>query len=609
MNKQLKMTFEPFRFMLVVFLCVFAAPSCFAKGEPLDVFELDPVKSMGSFELPDEEEWSYGQLDEFEVLSNASEINTKKLLSDFGRFRDALNFVLPIRPTPKANARLILCGSKGEFWRFTERVGESRNGVFSLLLQNDSQLAIVLNMQSRYYNTRIDTEPVSLEIDYRRQLFREYAKFLLAKDKKLPPWLLEGWLQIVMDIELYDRIIKFGQLDMDRGIPDPNAIPRGGNFDSVYEALVFAGVISETAAEEGEDEMLTAAPVQAEEMDAVPLDAVLEFWTQDPPFHIALAKQILIPLQEMFSYPIEEYEELNRLTDLLWAKQCHVFVHFCNYASRGKYKQSFDLFVERLKTEEPSEELFEECFDMSYRQMTKKFEAHIRYPYHNYQYVKLNKDQPLAYPEVELRSASQSEIGRIKGDVQLLAGLTDRAVLSYKVALKRDTNNPQLLAAYGLGEYQAGNQEKAYDLLLKATSNGVNRAEVWVALADITLTKALKSPNENGQLSAEQMQAILLPLLKARSLPPALPQTYKLMAKAWDHSSIRPNAIQVELLSEGVLAFTEASELALSTAHFYEMLADIDHARQAARIGLKNVRDPKLREQFERILSETKVVR
>jgi hypothetical protein len=110
----------PWRFLRLV-----AAAGCLAahggslaaqdvsKDKPL---ELPTYTVTDSRELPPPEPWLYGRIPGFEVLSNASEKSTKRLVGDFQRFFLALSLVWPgVQQKTAVPTSLIICGRGGKF--------------------------------------------------------------------------------------------------------------------------------------------------------------------------------------------------------------------------------------------------------------------------------------------------------------------------------------------------------------------------------------------------------------------------------------------------------------------------------------------------------------
>jgi hypothetical protein len=98
------------------------------------------------------------------------------------------------------------------------------------------------------------------------------------------------------------------------------------------------------------------------------------------------------------------------------------------------------------------------------------------------------------------------------------------------------------------------------------------------------------------------MAEVFAPLLQARSLEPALPETYHIMAEAWEQSAELPNPTQVHLIGEGAMYFPTDTDLVLRTAQLYVISGDMRNASEVARMGLRFATDDATRARFETFL-------
>src|SRR5512133_1867684 len=74
------------------------------------VIELPKFVVTDSRELPQPESWRYATIPGFEILTNASERATQRLLRDFDMFRQALGHVWPVPQRNFQTTSLIICG-------------------------------------------------------------------------------------------------------------------------------------------------------------------------------------------------------------------------------------------------------------------------------------------------------------------------------------------------------------------------------------------------------------------------------------------------------------------------------------------------------------------
>ena len=530
--------------------------------------------------LPPPEKWSYGRIAGFEVLSNASPAATTRLVNDFQRFSLALGLVWPGVQRPVAvPAELILCGRGGKFDAFVPKVeARSDRAMASLTLRGPDVSAIVIDFQTKVLNiatpeglaaaaaaptTDADGNAIGgagdpgLAIDAYRQLYREYIHFLLEGLKPRPPaWLEEGLAQIFMAMEITDRSVTVGKLE------DPNAI-------SAEQAALNDSGAGGTAPQEDRD------------------------------FNAALARRALLPMAELFAVA-NDSDIARQSLGGTWAKQCYAFVHWGLYGDQGKHQQAFITFLRRLDREPVSEALFKECFKKSYRDMELTIRGYVEFTSHNVAGVAAAKGQKLPEPPpFELREATESEVGRIKGDVLRLAGHEEAAHLELIAPYIRGERDPQLLAALGLQERAAGDRPRARKFLEAAARANAVRPRAYLELAHLRFADAAAHPAAGDAFSAAQTVEILKALFTARSQPPPLPDVYEAIGEVWSRCAVTPTAAHLAVLDEGVRLFPRNATLIASTAELKVKAGLVSEAATLIDLGLRVAPVGPAREKFE----------
>ena len=99
------------------------------------------------------------------------------------------------------------------------------------------------------------------------------------------------------------------------------------------------------------------------------------------------------------------------------------------------------------------------------------------------------------------------------------------------------------------------------------------------------------------------MRTVLEPLFAARTLSPALPETYQLIAEAWTLSEVKPTREHLLVLDEGVEKFPAKPVLVRATAEAFHGAGFKVEARLLADLGTALTRDPEALKSFERILA------
>ncbi len=534
------------------------------------VIELPKFVVTDSRELPQPESWRHGTMAGFEVLSNASDRATQRLLRDFDMFRQALSLIWPVSPPRGTLTPLIIAGRGNKFDAFVPK-GKSAAEMAraSVLLRQGDKAAIVIDVQATSLNildsdtgdaaaSGVDAGRIS--VDHDKQLYREYVRFLLsASEPRLPAWFEEGLSQIIMKMEFHKRWLEFGKLE------DANTI-------SAEAAAVAA--INATAGEEGEPSLGALPGAPAEDRD----------------FPAALRRRPLVPLQTMFSVPHDAPEAINPLGNNRWAKQSYAFVHMCLYGYNGKYQKAFMTFLQRAAREPVTEQLFKECFNMTYAKMLMEIRSYSEFTVYKTQGLQSEKGGPdmlVTPPPLALRDATQAEVGRIKGEALVLAGHQAAAKSELIAPYLRGERDPNLLAALGLFEKRAGEEDRARKFLEAAFAGKSPRSDAAIELARYRLAEAVAQSGEGAKLSAVQVAAVLQPLHAVRKNPPPRFGLYDLAAETWMRAADNPQRDDLALLFEGAQLFPTRLKLVYQTATVAGAAGDLALAHVLADHGVK----------------------
>jgi hypothetical protein len=186
-------------------------------------------------------------------------------------------------------------------------------------------------------------------------------------------------------------------------------------------------------------------------------------------------------------------------------------------------------------------------------------------------------------PAVQLRAATDAEVGRIKGEALRLGGHGREAHEALIAPYIRGERDPRLLAALGLDESLAGHRERALKFLEAATAAGVERPGAYAELARLRLDAAART----AKLDDAQRRTILAPLLVARRQPPPMTAVYALMAETWSRSATRPSPDEFKILLEGVSTFPRDASLLLQVALVAAGHGYTNEALQLAERGQK----------------------
>ncbi len=546
------------------------------------VVELPKFVVTDTRELPPPEAWRYAEITGFEILSNASDKATRRLIKDFDQFKEALALVWPIPNRTGVPTSLILCGKGAKFDAFVPagKSGPDR-ATASLFLKNREQTAIIIDLQSTTLNilatdttndAATGTDSSLISVDHDKQLYREYVHFLLSRSEpRLPAWLEEGMAQIIMAMKVDPNHIVFGKLE------DPNTVSAQAGAVAAMNAL--------TAADDPDGLQIAGAPAE------------------DRDFNAALQRRALVPFPKFFAVTADSPEAINPLGNNVWAKQCYAFVHLCLYGRGKRYQKPFGTFLMRLGKEPLTEELFKECFKMDYKKMSLELRGYIDFTDYQHQEYVLKGAGLTSGAPLGIRDATESEVGRIKGEALALAGHQAKAKAELTAPYIRGEREPKLLAALGLYDRVNGEETRARKFIEAATAAKVVRPRAYLELARFRYADALAQPGAGERFSPEQVAAITGPLLAARLQPPSLPEVYELMTETWVRSATPPKKEDVVYLVEGVRLFPGRLKMLYAAAGLSAQAGMLDVAHAFTDYGMKVAPDAKSKGLFEALKS------
>lgn len=531
-----------------------------APGDPAEtaneIVQMPAVVVAESADLPPPEPWRCTNISGFEVLSNVSDAATLRILRDFERFRMALDVVWPIGRADEAPGLLILCRRRSEFERFAGPSDAAPDsGRTSLFVRDAGRSAIVLDLETRALD--IPPPPVprlagsagialpiassganadpdatdetdsgddasgsdtgGLWVSPATQLCREYVRFELShSEPRLPPWLEEGLAQLFMGLEISPRVITFARITPSSDVAE---------------------------GEEGD-------------------------------FNTALKHQSLMPLAAFFAVRRDSPEAAETIGSI-WAKQAEAFVHLCLYGEKGRYRASFLRLVERAGREPLTEKMFTECFGFGFRRMQSILSTYVAYP--RFEYIRFSSEGaglPAPVPPV-LADAAPAEAGLMLGDALSLAGRRGEALREWRLAYARGGREPDLLAALAVGEFEAGNTDRAGTLLGTAVAGGTTRAQAYVTLVRLKIGPGPEPLDPRATADALRL------LFAARRLGTVPAGVYRSIAEVWRRSTVMPTAAHLGVLYEGLRKFPRDAELACDIAELEHRVGRDEEAAAA----------------------------
>jgi hypothetical protein len=227
---------------------------------------------------------------------------------------------------------------------------------------------------------------------------------------------------------------------------------------------------------------------------------------------------------------------------------------------------------------------------MSYKEMELELRSYAGFTAYQYIQFRAKKgtkglEEP---PAIQLRDATDAEVGRIKGEALSLAGNADAAHNALIAPYIRGSRDPQLLAALGLSELASGQTDRARKFLEAAAKAKAVRARAYLELARLRFAAAqAQSADGKGPLNAEQTAQVLQPLFTARTQPPPMREMYEFLLDVWAHSTLVPTRGDYDLLLGGAQAFPRQFQLIYRTAEFGIQYGFTGDAAKLVEHGLK----------------------
>jgi hypothetical protein len=432
----------------------------------------------------------------------------------------------------------------------------------SLFLRNAERSTIIVDLQTRELGLAgleaaggVENNGF-IEVDSYKQLYREYVHSLLSRNTpRMAAWLEEGLAQLLMSMKFSPTMIEFAKLE------DPNTV-------SISQAN--AAMLNEASAAAGEGGVSIAAAAE------------------DRDFNAALARSRLMSFQELFAVTHDSPTARNPIGSR-WAKQATAFVHMCLYQTGKRHQKGFVTYITRSAREPATEALFKECFGSSYNDMLLELRGYLDFT--NYTSLGWSAKKGEGFPDpapLALRDATESEVGRIKGEALLLAEKPEAARAALIAPYTRGERDPRLLAALGLYERTAGRDDRAVKFLEAATTAKVVRPLAYVELARLRFDAAKAQPDgAEGKFSSVQTQGIIAPLLVARTQPPMMNELYELMAETYVRSADPAKPETLDILVEGVQFYPRRLGLVYQTAVLCLYGGAVDNAALLIEHGLR----------------------
>jgi hypothetical protein len=211
-----------------------------------------------------------------------------------------------------------------------------------------------------------------------------------------------------------------------------------------------------------------------------------------------------------------------------------------------------------------TEEKFRSCFGFGYGGMESRLKKFLPKAVREILAKEVDIDMDTSPTVPPLRDATAAEVARIVGDWGRLQGealkpidpnlsreLLEEAGRELAKPYANGSRDPDFLGVLGLYDYSVGQNAEAHRLLEEAVKSHVTRPSVYLRAAQLRYSDAASHPlGVEGRLGLTQVASILEPLAVAQTQPPAMIETYLLMAEVWSKSEAKPSSHDIATLSE-----------------------------------------------------------
>jgi tetratricopeptide (TPR) repeat protein len=281
---------------------------------------------------------------------------------------------------------------------------------------------------------------------------------------------------------------------------------------------------------------------------------------------------VLLPLQDLFAGTVPTGQEN------LWNAEAALLVRWGLYGAPDR--AAFLRVVDAAAAAPLTEAVVERELGLTFADLRARLAAYVAVAVTQAVTVPL---AGTAAPAPPLRDATPVEVARILGDWGRLEarslGLQESDYLNecleqadrqFERGHLSRTHDPDFLASYGLYQLQRGDRTAARAALEEAVAAGVVRPKAYVELARLRLDALVPAAGRGrGDLSYDDFSGILDLLGTAQRQMPSLEETYRVMARAWDHGPGRPTRAELAVFRQALQLFPADVPLAHRIAKLY----------------------------------------
>ncbi len=327
------------------------------------------------------------------------------------------------------------------------------------------------------------------------------------------------------------------------------------------------------------------------------------------------SRRVMVPVGDLFAADALMTPENRHPARLMaWRAQIVLFVRWALDPVNAPAAEAFWMFGRRASMEPVTEVLFTECFGFGYADLQERLSDYL--PVAVKQPVRIPPGKLPALPRFDLKPATPQQIARLRGEwerlqipfvrgkhPEYLPRYIEQARATLSRPVGRGERDPQLLAALGLCELDAGDPLAARGWLESAAAAGVQRPRVHYEVARLRWLELTRNTGETLGFTGAQIQPVLDPLRVAAGQTPQLPEVYLLLGDALLRCRDRVSAADYALMVKAAPLFRRLPGVAHRLALLQVREGQRGEAARTLNVARDLTNEPAMREQFDQLLA------
>ncbi len=327
------------------------------------------------------------------------------------------------------------------------------------------------------------------------------------------------------------------------------------------------------------------------------------------------SRRVMLPANEFFAADALSGAGNEHPTRVeTWRAQSVLFVRWALDPANAPAADSLWKLVRRVSQEPITESLFRECFGFGYADLQERLSDYL--PAAVKQPIRILPGRLPPLPRFEVKPATPVQIARLRGEwerleipfvrekhPEFLPHYIEQAQNTLRRAVGEGHRDPQLFAALGLCEVDAGDPKAARPYLDQAAAERIVRPRVYYEIARMEWATLIRSKPENSDFTVAGIEPVLQPLRIAATQTPALPEVFMLMADAWLRCRDPMKAADLSTLVAATPLFRRIPGVAFRVALLQLRYGQRTEAEQMLRLSLEFASENAVRQQLQQVLA------